>query len=189
MIGCPACADEAFVARKFSKLDLTGCRSVKVRTAPVDQLCAAHREERERIDASMKDKAQRDADDWRESVRALCVRLCGEEIASRGRWIADIEAMVTGKESRSDLRRPWINNNKTVPELHLGAWEYDVRVCIGTTNVVEIYKFYGPLVAQPVRVSIENGMWVIERKVEEEDPEPGMSSWVQVAHFPIDGDV
>ena len=89
----------------------------------------------------------------------------------------------------SDLRRPWINNDKTVPELHVGAWEYDVRVCIGTDNVVEIDKFYGPLVAQPVRVSIEGGSWVIERMVEEEDPQPGTSTWVVCARFPIDGEI
>jgi len=85
--------------------------------------------------------------------------------------------------------RPWIDDDKIVPELHSGGWEYDIRVCIGTTNVVEIDKFYGPLVAQPVRVSVEDGSWVVERMVEdnEDDPQPGTSSWVECARFPLDG--
>ena len=174
-----------------------------------------------------------DADDWSKSVRALCVRVCGEEVAQRGRWIADIEA-VCGSPFRklpypvycesgatpgrrqgcqcvskpepcdecvefvwnleeiraSEPGRPWIDHDKLVPELHPGGWEYDIRVCVGTTNVVEIDKFYGPVVAQPVRVSIEPELnsWVVERKVEdEEDSEPGTSTWVEVARFPLDG--
>lgn len=89
----------------------------------------------------------------------------------------------------NDLRRPWLNNDKLVPELHVGAWEYDVRVCVGTGNVVEVDKFYGPLVAQPVRVSIEGESWVIERQVEEKDPQPGTSTWAVVARFPLDGEI
>ena len=89
---------------------------------------------------------------------------------------------------RSD-GRPWIDNDKNVPELHTNCWEYDVRVCIGTTNVVEVDKFYGPLVAQPVRVSIDGEFWVVERMVEQEDPEPGTSTWVMVARFPLDGEI
>ena len=86
-------------------------------------------------------------------------------------------------------RRPWLDNDKLVPELHAGCWEYDLRVCIGTTNVVEIDKFYGPLVAQPVRVSIESerNEWVVERMVEDREAEPGTSTWVEVARFSLDG--
>lgn len=85
--------------------------------------------------------------------------------------------------------RPWLDNDKLVPELHAGCWEYDLRVCIGTTNVVEIDKFYGPLVAQPVRVSIESerNEWVVERMVEDREAEPGTSTWVEVARFSLDG--
>lgn len=87
--------------------------------------------------------------------------------------------------------RPWIKNDTTVPEIHSGGWHYDIRICIGNTNVVEIDKLYGPLVAQPVRVSVEGEMWVVERMVEseEENPQPGTSSWVECARFPIDGPV
>ena len=99
------------------------------------------------------------------------------------------ERCVEFAKKLKDLHRPWLDNDKTVPEMHVGAWEYDVRVCIGTDNVVEIDKFYGPLVAQPVRVSIEDGLWVIERMVEEEDPQPGTSAWVVCARFPIDGEI
>lgn len=87
-----------------------------------------------------------------------------------------------------DLKRPWVNNDKLVPEMHVGAWEYDVRVCIGTANVVEIDKFYEPLVAQPVRVSIEGEVWVVERMVSE-DPELGTSAWVVCARFPLDVEI
>ncbi len=87
-----------------------------------------------------------------------------------------------------DLRRPWVNNDKLVPELHVGAWEYDVRVCIGTGNVVEIDKIYGPRVARPVRVSVDGGMWVVERMIAE-DPESGTSTWVKCAQFPLDGEI
>jgi hypothetical protein len=85
--------------------------------------------------------------------------------------------------------RPWLDNGKLVPELHAGGWEHDVRVCIATDNVVEIDKLYGPLVAQPVRVSIEGESWIVERMVEEKDPEPGTSAWVVVARFPLDGEI
>jgi hypothetical protein len=85
--------------------------------------------------------------------------------------------------------RPWLDNDKVVPEVHAGGWEYDIRVCIATDNVVEIDKRYGPLVAQPVRVSIEGESWVIERMIEDEDPEPGTSTWAVVARFPIDGEI
>ena len=90
-----------------------------------------------------------------------------------------------------DLRRPWFDNDKIVPELNVGAWEYDVRVCVGTGNVVEIDKLYGPLVAQPVRVSIEKGSWVVEREVDsdEDDTRPGIRTWVVVARFPLDGEI
>ena len=47
---CPACVDESLVAQQFPTLDLTGCCSFHVRSAPIDQLCADHRKERERID-------------------------------------------------------------------------------------------------------------------------------------------
>ena len=50
-------------------------------------------------------------------------------------------------------------------------------------------KLYGPLVAQPVRVSIEGESWVVEREVKAEDPEPGTSTWVVCARFPIDGKI
>ena len=85
--------------------------------------------------------------------------------------------------------RPWLDNDKLVPELHAGGWEHDIRVCVATDNVVEIDKLYGPLVAQPVRVSIEGESWVVERRVEREDLEPGASAWVVVARFPIDGEI
>jgi len=38
------------------------------------------------------------ADEWKDAVRSLCLRICGQEIVDRGRWIADIEKYV------SDLR-------------------------------------------------------------------------------------
>ena len=132
-------------------------------------------------------KAERKANDWCEAVRKLCVQVCGEEVAQRGRWIADIEAAAVAKSGR-----PWLDNAKLVPELHAGGWEYDIRVCVGTSNVVEIDKFYGPLVAQPVRVSIESDMWIVERMVDEDEdgnPYPGTSTWIEVARFPIDGEI
>jgi hypothetical protein len=86
-------------------------------------------------------------------------------------------------------RRPWLDNDKLVPELHAGGWGHDILVRIATDNVVEIDKFYGPLVAQPVRVSVEGDSWVVERMVEGEDPEPGTSAWVVVARFPLDGEI
>ena len=93
--------------------------------------------------------------------------------------------------SQQKQGRPWIDDSKIVPELHTGGWEHDVRVCVGTTNVVEIDKFYGPLVAQPVRVSIEGEAWVVERMVEDrpDDPQPGTSPWVECARFPLDGGI
>ncbi len=45
------------------------------------------------------------------------------------------------------------------------------------------------LPARAVRVSIEGGSWVVERMVEEEDPQPGTSTWVEVARFPLDGEI
>lgn len=87
--------------------------------------------------------------------------------------------------------RPELYNDKLVPELHSGGWEYDIRVCIGTSNVVEIDKLYGPLAAQPVRVSVvpEWNAWVVERRVDGEDEDPGTSTWVECARFPLDGPV
>jgi hypothetical protein len=99
------------------------------------------------------------------------------------------EIEIVAEEFQTKPGRPWLDNGKLVPELHSGGWEYDLRVCIGTTNVVEIDKFYGPLVAQPVRVSLDGEMWVVERMVDTEDPEPGTSTWVEVARFPIDGEI
>jgi hypothetical protein len=136
------------------------------------------------------DRVEKNLDEWRVAVRALCVRLCGEEVAQRDRWIADIEAAVS-KQQR--VGRPWIDNDKTIPELHVGGWKYDVRVCVGTDNVVEIDKFYGPLVARAVRVSVvpELDAWVVEREVDVDDsnPDPGTSAWVECARFPLDGDI
>jgi hypothetical protein len=85
--------------------------------------------------------------------------------------------------------RPWLDNDKLVPELHSGGWEYDLRVMIATDNVVEIDKLYGPLVAQPVRVSIDGESWVVERMVDGEDLEPGTSAWCVVARFPLSGEI
>ncbi len=50
---CPACVDESFIVQQFPTLDISGCNSVKLRTAPIDQLCDDHRKERERIDSGV----------------------------------------------------------------------------------------------------------------------------------------
>ena len=81
----------------------------------------------------------------RDSFEALDALLSGDNVVLPAAW-AKVEQVKPG--------RPWVDNDKLVPELHSGGWEYDIRVRIGTSNVVEIDKFYGPLVAQPVRVSI-----------------------------------
>jgi hypothetical protein len=94
------------------------------------------------------------------------------------------------EELKVEPSRPWVDNDKLVPELHSGGWEYDIRVRIGASNVVEIDKFYGSLVAQPVRISIEGGSWVVERMIDEDYvPPPGTSVWVEVARFPLDGEI
>ena len=104
--------------------------------------------------------------------------------------IADVD-VGAGKTQRAG--RPWLDNDKTIPELHVGGWEYDVRVCVGTDNVVEIDKSYGSLVARAVRVSIvpEWGAWVVEREVDVDDPnpDPGTRLWVECARFPLEGDI
>jgi hypothetical protein len=107
----------------------------------------------------------------------------GDHGAPAGEW------RLPGSQSRPG--RPWLDDtiDNRVPELHSGEWPYDIRVCIGTENVIEVDKLYGPLVAQPVRVSIEGESWVIEREVEAEDPEPGTSAWVVCAKFPLDGEI
>jgi hypothetical protein len=104
-------------------------------------------------------------------------------VCEAGSWLAP------GPQSRPG--RPWLDDtvDNRVPELHSGGWPYDIRVCISTENVVEVDKLYGPLVAQPVRVSIEGESWVVEREVEAEDPEPGTSTWVVCARFPLDGKI
>lgn len=83
----------------------------------------------------------------------------------------------------------WINEDKVVPEVHSGGWPYDIRVCIGTTNVVVIDKLYGPLVARTLRISLEGGEWVIERQTDVEDPKddaPPRTHWIEFARIPID---
>jgi hypothetical protein len=90
------------------------------------------------------------------------------------------------------VKRPWIDNSQLVPELHSGGWEYDIRICITAANVVEIDKFYGPLYAQPVRISIDpdRGEWIVERMIERSKDAPlGTSLWVEVARFPLDGEI
>jgi hypothetical protein len=84
----------------------------------------------------------------------------------------------------------WLDESKVVPEVHTGGWPYDIRVCIGSTNVVVIDKLYGPLLARTLRVSLDtdNGVWVIERQtdVEVEDDDPPVTHWVEFARIPID---
>src|SRR5271155_858436 len=80
-------------------------------------------------------------------------------------------------------RRPWLDNSKRVPELHSNGWEYDIDVHIEETNVIEI----DAPGAQPVRVIIYDGEWVIERRIE--GTEPGATTWVECARFPLDGEI
>ena len=76
--------------------------------------------------------------------------------------------------SQRDDDRPWLDNDKLVPELHAGEWKYDIDVHIGPTNVVEINS---PS-ARPIRVSVGDGMWTVELGM-------GGGVWLEYASIPI----
>lgn len=89
--------------------------------------------------------------------------------------------------------KPYLVLDRAVPELHVGIWPYDLRVCVGPSNAVEIDKLYGPSSAMPLRVELDldRQQWVVERQVDsDDDSPPGTTTWRECAriHFRDEGD-
>jgi hypothetical protein len=61
---CPACEDDAFIAKTFPTLNFDGCQSIKLRVVPVEQLCEGHRLIRTRIDQGARSPIDRLVDGY-----------------------------------------------------------------------------------------------------------------------------
>lgn len=74
----------------------------------------------------------------------------------------------------------YISDHEGTPVLHaLIKGPRHVSIQVGTTNIIEVDKMYGPLVFMPIRVRMDfdECEWIIERG-------NGGASWREVARFP-----